>query len=191
MDATTPVTDNINPKHYRGHPSGIEVIDIAEALGFNLGNCFKYVARAPHKGHEEEDIAKARWYAKRLKTDNGWPLVDPVMARPSYDDDDPSTVDRLTKWIDAEPEEESKIVYRCIAAIFLAAGQCDLLVDALLAALDRVKVTVSVPVSPEDYALIERAAEAAGMSVAQYAASVTEAAMLRDSTRPGGAPTQG
>jgi hypothetical protein len=31
-------------------------------MGFALGNVIKYVMRAPFKGHELEDLRKARWY---------------------------------------------------------------------------------------------------------------------------------
>jgi chorismate mutase len=30
------------------------------------GNIVKYVARAPHKGNELQDLKKARWYLDRL-----------------------------------------------------------------------------------------------------------------------------
>ena len=55
-----------HPNHY--HPgSGVEVIDAIEAwaLGFNLGNVIKYVARADHKGKRSEDLQKALWYLMR------------------------------------------------------------------------------------------------------------------------------
>lgn len=56
--------DPANPAHYR--IGGIEVIDAIDAwdLGFALGNCVKYVARAGRKDPSKtvEDLAKARWY---------------------------------------------------------------------------------------------------------------------------------
>lgn len=59
-------TDNVDhPPHYTKHPSGVECIDIAELLSFNLGNALKYVWRAKHKGREEEDLKKALWYVRR------------------------------------------------------------------------------------------------------------------------------
>jgi ribosomal protein L35AE/L33A len=60
------VSDRVNhPKHYNF--GTIEVIDAIEdwGLGFHLGNVVKYVARAPHKGSELEDLKKARWYLER------------------------------------------------------------------------------------------------------------------------------
>ena len=58
--------DNINkPKHYATHPSGVECVQIAEHLGFNIGNAFKYVWRAGLKGDALEDLRKARWYVER------------------------------------------------------------------------------------------------------------------------------
>ena len=53
------------PAHYRGHPSGIECIQITEHMGFNLGNCIKYVWRADLKGNAVEDLEKAVWYLQR------------------------------------------------------------------------------------------------------------------------------
>lgn len=54
--------DPVNhPKHYTWL-NGIEVIDITSQLDFVIGNCVKYLLRAPHKGNELEDLKKARWY---------------------------------------------------------------------------------------------------------------------------------
>jgi len=58
--------DNVNhPKHYTSHPSGVECIEIAEHMNFNLGNATKYVWRASLKGKQIEDLKKARWYIDR------------------------------------------------------------------------------------------------------------------------------
>lgn len=55
-----------HPKYYQGK---IEVIDFIEdkGLGFNLGNCVKYISRAGKKNPEKriEDLKKARWYLDR------------------------------------------------------------------------------------------------------------------------------
>ncbi|WP_020476200.1 DUF3310 domain-containing protein [Zavarzinella formosa] len=60
------MTDNVNhPKHYNGHPSGVECITIVEHMGFNLGNAVKYVWRADLKHDAIEDLKKARWYIDR------------------------------------------------------------------------------------------------------------------------------
>ena len=64
------MTDNINPKHYRGMSNGAEVIDIAENLTYNAGCASKYLARACRidgdiKGNPAEDLLKARWYINR------------------------------------------------------------------------------------------------------------------------------
>lgn len=58
--------DPVNhPKHYTGHPSGVECIQITEHMGFNLGNVIKYLWRAEDKGAPLEDLKKARWYLDR------------------------------------------------------------------------------------------------------------------------------
>ena len=64
------MTDNINPKHYRGMSNGAEVIDIAENLTYNAACVVKYLARACRidgdiKGNPAEDLLKARWYINR------------------------------------------------------------------------------------------------------------------------------
>ena len=58
--------DMINhPPHYTSHPSGIECIDVAEHMGFCLGNVLKYVWRADLKGNAIDDLEKARFYLDR------------------------------------------------------------------------------------------------------------------------------
>jgi len=58
--------DPVNhPKHYTGHPSGIECIQIAEHMGFCLGNAMKYIWRADLKNDAIEDLEKAKWYLER------------------------------------------------------------------------------------------------------------------------------
>lgn len=68
------MSDAVNhPKHYNGHPSGVEAIDVCERLNFRLGNAFKYVFRAPYK-HESplEDLKKALWYCERELAREPW-----------------------------------------------------------------------------------------------------------------------
>ena len=58
--------DNINPSHYRSHPSGIEAIQITEHMNFCLGNAIKYIWRAGLKTDDKvEDLEKAKWYLER------------------------------------------------------------------------------------------------------------------------------
>lgn len=58
--------DPVNrPKHYTGHPSGIECIQITEHMGFNLGNAVKYIWRCDLKQDAIEDLEKAVWYINR------------------------------------------------------------------------------------------------------------------------------
>ena len=62
-----PEVSSINPSHYRTHPSGVECIQITEHMGFNLGNCVKYIWRADLKNNDggTEDLKKASWYIER------------------------------------------------------------------------------------------------------------------------------
>ena len=65
-DASQKLHDAVNkPKHYTGHPSGIECIQITESMGFCLGNAVKYIWRADLKNDAIEDLRKARWYIDR------------------------------------------------------------------------------------------------------------------------------
>jgi len=57
--------DQVNPDHYRKHPSGIQCIQITEHMGFNLGNAVKYIWRADLKGDAITDLEKAKWYLER------------------------------------------------------------------------------------------------------------------------------
>jgi hypothetical protein len=60
------MSDPVNhPPHYTAHPSGIECVQIAEHMGFNLGNALKYIWRADLKGNAIEDLEKASWYLRR------------------------------------------------------------------------------------------------------------------------------
>jgi hypothetical protein len=66
MKMNTQVNDNVNaPKHYCSHPSGIECIQIAELLPFNLGNAIKYLWRSDLKWDKQEDTKKAIFYLRR------------------------------------------------------------------------------------------------------------------------------
>lgn len=58
-----------HPAHYNEHKSGVECIDVAERIGFNVGNSLKYVWRAGLKTeNKKEDLQKALWYAKRAES---------------------------------------------------------------------------------------------------------------------------
>lgn len=60
--------DPVNhPSHYTSHPSGVEVIEITEHMGFCLGNAVKYILRAglKDKAKTVEDLRKAAWYVNR------------------------------------------------------------------------------------------------------------------------------
>jgi len=56
-----------HPAHY--NHGKYEAIDVIEdwALGFNLGNAFKYIYRSGHKDTPVLDIEKAIWYLEREK----------------------------------------------------------------------------------------------------------------------------
>lgn len=71
------MSDNVNhPDHYTQWP--VEVINLTERETFLIGNVLKYALRAGAKDGAtfEEDMAKARWYARRH--------VDNIAARDSW-----------------------------------------------------------------------------------------------------------
>lgn len=71
------MSDSVNhPAHYTQWP--VEVIDLTERETFLIGNIVKYALRAGVKDAATygEDMAKARWYARRH--------VDNVAARDSW-----------------------------------------------------------------------------------------------------------
>lgn len=63
-----------HPSHYK--QGEIEAIDFIEQVvkhyppekAYHIGNTLKYIARAPHKGSETEDLAKAINYLERAIT---------------------------------------------------------------------------------------------------------------------------
>ncbi len=58
--------DEINPDHYRSHPSGVECIDVVEHLPYNIGAAIKYLWRCDLKHDEPDtDLQKAIWYIQR------------------------------------------------------------------------------------------------------------------------------
>ena len=56
-----------HPAHYGGENNPYEAIKVIEAwgLGFSLGNCVKYIARAGKKDDRLTDLKKAMWYLSR------------------------------------------------------------------------------------------------------------------------------
>ena len=71
------MSDNVNhPEHYTQWP--VEVIYLTERESFLIGNVIKYALRAGVKDGATygEDMAKARWYARRH--------VDNIAARDSW-----------------------------------------------------------------------------------------------------------
>ena len=71
------MSDNVNhPDHYTRWP--VEVINLTERETFLIGNILKYALRAGAKdgATRGEDMAKARWYARRH--------VDNIAARDSW-----------------------------------------------------------------------------------------------------------
>lgn len=59
--------DMVNhPSHYnRGTYECIDIIEDLD-LGYHLGNAFKYMYRAGHKGDKVTDLKKAVWFINRL-----------------------------------------------------------------------------------------------------------------------------
>lgn len=67
MQPESPQTsgDEVNPDHYKSHPSGVEAVEILEWYNYNTGNALKYLWRAGLKGDAITDLKKALWYVQR------------------------------------------------------------------------------------------------------------------------------
>lgn len=138
------MTANVNddpvnhPAHYTRHPSGIECIDIAERLSFNIGNAVKYLFRRCHKGNFEEDTRKSLWYLRReesrlLKIERWRPLI----GDGRYD---VSSLGRIKRWgrfrklvqlkngymtfLVSRPEEKPKLYYAHREVMKAFVGTC-------------------------------------------------------------------
>ena len=92
-----------HPAHYTAHPSGVEVIEITEQMGFCLGNAFKYLARAGLKGDLLTDLRKALWYIEREARRE----LGSVATRPW------NTVP-IEKWAAAEPDPRMRRLFNAI-----------------------------------------------------------------------------
>lgn len=69
--------DPINPAHYRSHPSGVECIEVIEALPYNVGAAIKYLWRAGLKTADPlEDLKKALWHCWRAGLKSPEPIAD-------------------------------------------------------------------------------------------------------------------
>lgn len=87
--------DNINPGHYKTHPSGVECIEVIYPLRFDEGAAIKYLWRLGNKDEDLQELEKAAWYVKHaiamdIKTE-GYMIP--------Y-----SCVQAFHKWNDAEPD---------------------------------------------------------------------------------------
>jgi Protein of unknwon function (DUF3310) len=75
-----------HPAHYGGKDNPYECILVIEAweLGFNLGNCVKYIRRAGKKGDRLEDLKKALWYLNREIENEEKLQKGPVVSSPVH-----------------------------------------------------------------------------------------------------------
>lgn len=82
MSDQKPKPKAIDPDHYAN--KSIEPIDVIEdwGLGFNHGNCIKYIARQGDKGELQHDLMKIANYAYREAT--GLWLSEQVRRDPAY-----------------------------------------------------------------------------------------------------------
>lgn len=105
MGSSTLAVDLINhPPHYTSHPSGVESIEVARFMSFNVGNAWKYLMRADHKGTRDADMKKAEWYLKdELANGESLPrrLTNHVMSR-------------FYAVIGSEPNERIRYIFTCL-----------------------------------------------------------------------------
>lgn len=115
-----------HPSHYNEHPSGIEVIDIARWMTFNLGSAFKYVLRRGQKIepgltlHEMivKDLKKATWYIDDELKNNvpSAPLpltVYPLMKRMALTDHNLDASEFITNLRDYHLRSNITLLHEC------------------------------------------------------------------------------
>ena len=75
----------IRPDYYKS--GGMEALDVIDAfdLNFNLGNAFKYIARAGKKGDKAEDLRKAVTYLNREIKKEGDKKEDRYQIKSDYE----------------------------------------------------------------------------------------------------------
>ena len=75
----------IRPDYYKS--GGMEAFDVIDAfdLDFNLGNAFKYIARAGKKGDKAEDLRKAVTYLNREIEKEGDKKEDRYQIKSDYE----------------------------------------------------------------------------------------------------------
>jgi hypothetical protein len=76
---TVTEVDEVNhPSHYTSHSSGIECLEIARWMMFDIGNALKYVMREEYKGQSRKDAEKARVYLEDAlgNCDRIWGMLD-------------------------------------------------------------------------------------------------------------------
>lgn len=95
------------PAHYNQHPSGVEVCEVTDGLDFNLGNAFKYLARAAHKGATKQDIGKALWYVRRRKK---YLQADVVLRAGDVDD-------ARVKFVEGEPDPRLQTIFDMLTEV--------------------------------------------------------------------------
>lgn len=62
------------PNHYTTHPSGVECLELAGGMPFNIGSACKYVWRRNLKGTPAQDLAKALRYIEYELRDGAGPV---------------------------------------------------------------------------------------------------------------------
>lgn len=73
---SSPVT---SPEHYQQAKALVQPIELCRRFPFCFGNFCKYVLRAPYKGQELEDLAKALQYLHWCDDFGEWRQVKPVL----------------------------------------------------------------------------------------------------------------
>lgn len=118
-----------HPPHYKGHPSGLECIELTEYMGFCLGNAIKYIWRSGLKAPSElEDWKKARWYVQRHITQ---PKGDSQVT--------PLTMAIVDRYRQHEPDPQKALVISYLVESELGSGLLQRaleLIDRRIAALE-------------------------------------------------------
>lgn len=60
----------VNPQHYKGHPCGVEAVEIIKTMPFLLGTACKYLYRLGKKDDPMQELKKAEWYLQKWLAEN-------------------------------------------------------------------------------------------------------------------------
>lgn len=106
-------TSVINPMHYCQSGAKLQPIEVIRYLNADLGNAWKYCTRYMYKNTPGTDLGKAIWYMDDFRA-NWIDANDESMFIHKIPQD---IVEKMIKFVDAEPRQEVKNLFNQIIII--------------------------------------------------------------------------